>query len=218
MGYRTLTDKSHRQIHVGAHIPGGTDFRSAVRLARTAERGLFDFVLTEDFAILAALATVTDRIGLVAAIDTTDTAPFEAARSLATLDHLSDGRAGWRIDSEEESEEFVAVVTAFWDSWAPGAVIADRDTGRYVDRDRIRAFEHRGPRFAVRGVATLPARQEGHPVLVQGFSEYRADNSRFVLPSDGLDEFVDTDVPLLQDSGRFRTEYAGRTLREHLGL
>lgn len=221
MGYRTLTDKSHRRIHAGAQIPSGVDFRSAVRLTRTAERGLLDFVLADDFTVLAALATVTERIGLVAAInttDTTDTTPFEAARRLATLDHLSGGRTGWRIGSEEASEEFVAVVTAFWDSWAPGAVIADRDTGRYVDPDRIRAFEHRGPRFGVRGVATLPARQEGYPPLVQDFSDRRDDNSRIVLSPDGLDEFVDTQVPLLQQSGRFRTEYAGRTLREHLGL
>ncbi len=34
----------------------------------------------------------------------------------------------------------------------------------------------------------------------------------------GLDEFADTVVPLLQERGVFRTEYTGRTLREHLGL
>jgi alkanesulfonate monooxygenase SsuD/methylene tetrahydromethanopterin reductase-like flavin-dependent oxidoreductase (luciferase family) len=34
----------------------------------------------------------------------------------------------------------------------------------------------------------------------------------------GLDEFVDTVVPLLQERGTFRTEYCGHTLRDHLGL
>jgi hypothetical protein len=34
----------------------------------------------------------------------------------------------------------------------------------------------------------------------------------------GLSEFADTVVPELQRRGLFRTEYAGRTLREHLGL
>ena len=34
----------------------------------------------------------------------------------------------------------------------------------------------------------------------------------------GLDPFVDTVVPLLQERGVFRTDYEGTTLREHLGL
>jgi alkanesulfonate monooxygenase SsuD/methylene tetrahydromethanopterin reductase-like flavin-dependent oxidoreductase (luciferase family) len=38
-----------------------------------------------------------------------------------------------------------------------------------------------------------------------------------VLPS-GLETFVDKVVPILQERGLFRTEYTGRTLREHYGL
>ncbi|SHM18530.1 LLM class flavin-dependent oxidoreductase [Actinacidiphila paucisporea] len=38
-----------------------------------------------------------------------------------------------------------------------------------------------------------------------------------VLPS-GLELFVDRVVPILQERGLFRTEYTGRTLREHYGL
>jgi FMN-dependent oxidoreductase (nitrilotriacetate monooxygenase family) len=38
-----------------------------------------------------------------------------------------------------------------------------------------------------------------------------------VLPS-GLEAFVDHVVPILQGRGLFRTEYTGRTLREHYGL
>ena len=38
------------------------------------------------------------------------------------------------------------------------------------------------------------------------------------LTPHGLDEFVDKVVPLLQERGAFRTEYAGDTLRDHLGL
>lgn len=210
-----MTDKADRQIHVGVRIPGGADFGSAVQLTRTAERGLLDFVLCEDFTALAALASVTGRIGLVAAVDATHDIPFEVARRLATLDHLSEGRAGWTADG---SDEFVAVVMKFWDTWAPGAVVADRVSGRYVDPDRIRAFDHCGPRFTVRGVATLPARPQGHPVLVQGFSQSTASDDRFVLSAHELASFVDSVLPELQRQGRFRTEYTGRTLREYLGL
>ncbi len=210
-----MTDKADRQIHVGVRIPGGADFGVAVELTRTAERGLLDFVLCEDFTVLAALASVTGRIGLVAAVDTTHDTPFEVARRLATLDHLSEGRAGWTADG---SDEFVAVVMKFWDTWASGAVVGDRVTGRYVDPDCIRAFDHRGPRFTARGVATLPARLQGHPVLVQCFSHSTASDAQFVLCADDLANFVDSVVPQLQRQGRFRTEYAGRTLRGHLGL
>ena len=38
------------------------------------------------------------------------------------------------------------------------------------------------------------------------------------LTPHGLDEFVDRVVPLLQERGAFRTEYAGETLRQHLGI
>jgi alkanesulfonate monooxygenase SsuD/methylene tetrahydromethanopterin reductase-like flavin-dependent oxidoreductase (luciferase family) len=34
----------------------------------------------------------------------------------------------------------------------------------------------------------------------------------------GLDTFADTVVPILQERGRFRTDYEGETLRDHLGL
>jgi FMN-dependent oxidoreductase (nitrilotriacetate monooxygenase family) len=38
-----------------------------------------------------------------------------------------------------------------------------------------------------------------------------------VMPS-GLEAFVDRVVPILQERGRFRTEYTGATLRDHYGL
>jgi N-acetyl-S-(2-succino)cysteine monooxygenase len=38
-----------------------------------------------------------------------------------------------------------------------------------------------------------------------------------LLPS-GLEEFVDHVVPILRKRGLFRSEYTGKTLREHYGL
>jgi FMN-dependent oxidoreductase (nitrilotriacetate monooxygenase family) len=110
------------------------------------------------------------------------------ARQFATLDHLSDGRAGWNMvtssdaftgenfrrggfldhsDRYKRAEEFVTVARELWDSWAPDAVLADRDNGVYVDPTRIRVVEHRGPQFDIRGVSTLPRAPQGHPVLLQ---------------------------------------------------
>ncbi|MCV7402422.1 NtaA/DmoA family FMN-dependent monooxygenase [Mycobacterium fragae] len=213
-----------KQIHLAAHFPGVNnttvwadpdagsqiEFDSFVHLARTAERGLFDFFFLAEglrlrehrgriydldvvgrpdtFTVLAALAGVTERIGLTGTINTTFNEPFEVARQFASLDHLSDGRAGWNIvtssdaftganfrrggfldhaDRYSRAEEFVTVARKFWDSWAPDAVLADVDNGIYVDPARIRTVEHSGPQFNVRGMATLPAGPQGRPVLLQ---------------------------------------------------
>ena len=213
---------SRKPIHLAVHFPGvnnttvWTDptagsqiaFESFVHLARTAERGLFDFFFLAEglrlrehrglihdldvvgrpdtFTVLAALAAVTDRIGLTGTINTTFNEPFEVARQFATLDHLSDGRAGWNIvtssdaftganfrrggflahtDRYRRAEEFVTVAREFWDSWAPNALVRNGDV--YVDPAGIRSVEFTGSHFDVRGFATLPAGPQGHPVLLQ---------------------------------------------------
>jgi FMN-dependent oxidoreductase (nitrilotriacetate monooxygenase family) len=216
--------KHRKPIHLAAHFPGVNnttvwtdpdagsqiEFASFEHLARTAERGLFDFFFLAEglrlrehrgriydldvvgrpdtFTVLAALAGVTDRIGLTGTINTTFNEPFEVARQFASLDHLSGGRAGWNMvtssdaftganfrrggfldhaDRYARAEEFLAVARQFWDSWEAGAVLADVDAGVYVDPDRIRSVSHSGPQFDVRGFATLPAGPQGHPVLLQ---------------------------------------------------
>jgi FMN-dependent oxidoreductase (nitrilotriacetate monooxygenase family) len=215
---------SRKPIHLAAHFPGVNnttvwtdpgagsqiEFDSFTHLARTAERGLFDFFFLAEglrlrehrgriydldvvgrpdtFTVLAALAGATERIGLTGTINTTFNEPFEVARQFATLDHLSGGRAGWNIVTSSDAftganfrrggflehadrylraEEFLTVARQFWDGWADGAVLADVESGTYVNPSRIRAVEHSGPQFDVRGFATLPAGPQGHPILLQ---------------------------------------------------
>jgi FMN-dependent oxidoreductase (nitrilotriacetate monooxygenase family) len=220
----TREGKHRKPIHLAAHFPGVNnttvwsdpesgsqiEFDSFVHLARTAERGLFDFFFLAEglrlrehrgrihdldvvgrpdtFTVLAAVAGVTERLGLAGTINTTFNEPFEVARQFATLDHLSDGRAGWNMvtssdaftgenfrrggfldhaDRYKRAEEFITVARAFWDSWAPDAVLTDHDAGIYVSPNRITTVEHYGSQFTVRGVATLPGGPQGHPVLLQ---------------------------------------------------
>ncbi|MGH3643260.1 MAG: LLM class flavin-dependent oxidoreductase [Mycobacterium sp.] len=172
----TFREGKHRkQIHLAARCGGQVDFESYVHLARSAERGLFDFLLLTDvdtLTMLASLAAVSDRLGLVGTVDTTTDQPFAVARQLATLDHLSDGRSGWHAATTSDTDrypraaEFITVARAFWDSWETGAVRADEETGVYADPGRIHAVEHRGTQFDVRGYATVPAGPQGHPVLL----------------------------------------------------
>ncbi|MEU4028616.1 NtaA/DmoA family FMN-dependent monooxygenase [Streptomyces anulatus] len=197
-------------MHLAAHFPGVNnttvwadprsrsqiDFSSFEQLARTAERGKFDFFFLaeglrlrehngrvhdldvvgrpESLTVLNALAAVTDRLGLAATVNATFNEPYELARRLATLDHLSAGRAAWnvvtssdaftgenfrrggyldRADRYTRAAEFVATVRELWDSWTPDG--------------ESRPFAHEGPQFTISGEFTVPRSPQGHPVVIQ---------------------------------------------------
>jgi alkanesulfonate monooxygenase SsuD/methylene tetrahydromethanopterin reductase-like flavin-dependent oxidoreductase (luciferase family) len=166
--------KDRSLVRLAVWSGGQIEFESLAHLANTAERGLFDFVCLADglgqsdpLTALAALSGVTERVGLVGTVDLTINEPFEIARQFATLDHLSGGRAGWNIPATSEVlPEFLEVARQFWDSWEPDAVVADDDTAIYIDPGRVHRVAHHGPNFDVRGMATLPAGRQGHPVLL----------------------------------------------------
>jgi FMN-dependent oxidoreductase (nitrilotriacetate monooxygenase family) len=141
--------------------------------------------------VLAAVASATKHVGLVATASTTYNEPYNLARRIATLDHLSRGRASWNIvttfipdvaanfgtaelpnhdDRYERAEEFVDIVTRLWDSWEDEALIGDKVTGRFADASRVHAIDHRGAHYTVRGPITLPRSPQGRPVLYQSGS------------------------------------------------
>lgn len=158
--------------------------------SRKAHNGVYPF---EPLTLLAALAASTSRIGLVATASTTYSDPYSLARQFASLDHLSDGRAGWNIvtsydpkasrnfgldhdllhqDRYERAEEFVDVVTGLWDTWDDDAFPRNRAEGHYFDPAKVRRLDHGGRHFKVRGPLNIPRPPQGHPVLVQaGASE-----------------------------------------------
>ena len=181
-------------------------------IARLAERGMFDMLFMADtnatfgpddveswtrttagtrlepITLLAAMAAVTEHIGLVATATTTYFEPFHVARFFASLDQISGGRAGWNLvtslavaeaynfgreahphhgDRYARAREFAKVVLGLWDSWEDGAVIADKDSGIYFDRDKLHFLNHKGKHFAVRGPLMVQRSPQGHPVIVQ---------------------------------------------------
>jgi len=186
------------------------DFRSFEHFARTAERGKFDYLFLAEglrlrehlgriydldvagrpntLAVLAALAAVTEHIGLVGTLSSTFNEPYELARQLQTLDLLSGGRAGWNVvtssdafhganfrrggyldhaDRYSRAGEFIDVARDVWDSWEPDALVADRASGRFLADDALRRIDHHGPQFDVTGYGTQPRSPQGHPVIVQ---------------------------------------------------
>lgn len=142
----------------------------------------------EPFTLLSAIAAVTERIGLVATASTTFEAPYHLARRFASLDHISNGRAGWNIvttanpdaalnfglsDHVEHGErydrarEFFDVVTGLWDSFADDAFIRDVESGIFFDPEKMRRIDHKSEHFQVRGPLNIARPPQGWPVIVQ---------------------------------------------------
>ncbi len=144
--------------------------------------------------VLGVLAQTTSRIGLGATYSTTYYAPFHVARTFATLDHLSGGRAAWNVvtsvnDNEaqnfgvqthlghderyDRADEFLEVVSGLWDSWDDDAILHDRGTGVYADPDKVHEIGHVGRFFSARGPLTVPRTPQGRPVIIQAGSSGR---------------------------------------------
>src|SRR4051812_3383056 len=145
----------------------------------------------EPITLLTALATATQRIGLIATASTTFYEPYNLARLFASLDQISGGRAGWNIvttfsedaaqnfglsevpDNEERyarAQEFVDVVDKLWDSWEDDAVVADRGSGIHTVAEKVHRIDHRGRFLQVRGPFSAPRSPQGRPVHVQAGS------------------------------------------------
>ncbi|WP_428374604.1 LLM class flavin-dependent oxidoreductase [Lichenicoccus sp.] len=207
-------------IHTGAwRYPGAIpdanfNFAQQKHFAQTLERACFDAFFMADhlavlnmplralkrshtvtsfepFTLLAALAAVTGRIGLVATASTTFDEPYHVARRFASLDHLSGGRAGWnivttanpnaalnfgyedQIDHDARyvrAREFYDVVTGLWDSFADDAFVRDVESGIYFDPGRMHVLDHKGPALNVRGPLNIARPIQGWPVVVQAGS------------------------------------------------
>jgi FMN-dependent oxidoreductase (nitrilotriacetate monooxygenase family) len=186
-----------------------TDIQHYLNLARIAERGTFDSVFFADApalfsevgrrpsgsleptVLLTAIATATERIGLIATASTTYNDPYNLARRFASVDHVSGGRAGWNIvttassdaaknfglddqplhaDRYERATEFVDVSRKLWDSWDDDATLADKASGVWADNAKVRPIDHVGKYFKVRGPLNVPRSPQGHPLLVQAGS------------------------------------------------
>lgn len=153
--------------------------------SRRAHTGIAPF---EPITLLSALAGMTRNIGLLATASTSFNEPYNVARSLQSLNLLSDGRAGWNLvtssdpeaafnygleqhalhqDRYERAEEFIDVVTGLWDSWYADAFPRDKENGVYFDPAKMHVLNHVGKHFRVKGPLNLPPSRHGRPLVVQ---------------------------------------------------
>ena len=193
-----------------------------VRLAQMLEAGKFDLLFMADILsipnryeasmdsqlrygalgalrldpllVLAAIASGTSRLGLASTVSTSYFHPFDVARSLATLDHLSLGRAAWNIvtsfqDAEAENfglveqlsrqdrydraDEFLSVTCKLWDSWTDDALRLDPAAPLFADPARVRPIDHDGKYFKVRGPLNVSRPPQGRPVFIQAGASSR---------------------------------------------
>jgi FMN-dependent oxidoreductase (nitrilotriacetate monooxygenase family) len=138
--------------------------------------------------VLTVMGMATKRLGLGATRSTTYYEPFDVARTFATLDLMTDGRAAWNVvtsmnDGEalnmgkdhhqehdpryDRADEFMEVVLGHWNSWQDDAIVQDRQTGLFAHPDKVRRLDHKGDWFKSRGPFTVPRSKQGHPVIIQ---------------------------------------------------
>jgi FMN-dependent oxidoreductase (nitrilotriacetate monooxygenase family) len=186
-----------------------------VTLSQQLERACFDYVMIEDSSnipytyrnahdtyvryavdspkldpsVLAPfLIQATKRIGIITTLSTTEYNPFLLARLTNTLDHVSDGRAGWNLvtgsndggaqnfglDKQfphdqryEMADEYVELVQKLWESWEPDAMVIDQENEIFADPAKVHPVHHEGRFFRSRGPLSAPRSPQGRPVICQ---------------------------------------------------
>ncbi|ETB48092.1 MULTISPECIES: LLM class flavin-dependent oxidoreductase [Mycobacterium avium complex (MAC)] len=244
---------------------GGGQFsgRYWAALARTAERGLLDFLTIDDSLdaqpgrraeisprrlvgradatlVAARVAPITEHIGLIPVATVTHTEPFHVSKAIATLDHISHGRAGWQVrvsateqeaalfgrravpgvdELFDEAADAVEVARRLWDSWEDDAVIRDVATGRYIDRDKLHYIDFAGKYFSVKGPSITPRPPQGQPVVAAlahtpPVYEFAAANADLVFVTPREDDSLRA---ILAEVDRARRA-AGRAIRVYADL
>jgi len=198
--------------HPEAYEDAGLNFKRWAEFARTMERGKLDMLFIADtvgtpgsdfreqlsftsrvdrfepLTVLSALSQVTERLGLVATAATTFHEPYNVARMFASLDYLTEGRAGWNLvtggnkedalnfnldahvphdERYARAEEFADVVRGLWDSYEDDAFLRDKSSGRYFRPEKLHVLNHKGKYFSVKGPLSVARPIQGHPVIVQ---------------------------------------------------
>ncbi|WP_342358724.1 LLM class flavin-dependent oxidoreductase [Terrarubrum flagellatum] len=187
-------------------------------LARVLERGFFDCLffadvlglydyynssydvtvgkggalsLLDPLPIIAMMARVTRNIGLGATLSTTFHNPYQIARTLATLDILSNGRTAWNVvtsashlearnfgldaipgrdERYARADEVLESCVKLWESWETDAIILDKESGVFADPRKLRYANYQGRFVRTRGPLTTPRMPQGRPIIMQAGS------------------------------------------------
>lgn len=189
-------------------------------LARTLEKGRFDAVFFADtpgvydryhertddsvrygvcwpphdpVTLLPAMAAATEHLGLATTLSISVIPPYNAVRTLSTLDYMSGGRAGWNVvtghlrgeyralgieqlehdERYDRADEYMALCRKLWNGIRPGAILMNKETGEFADPAKIDRIDHQGKYFRCQGVPPVLPSAQGHPVIFQAGSSGR---------------------------------------------
>ncbi|HKM68701.1 MAG TPA: NtaA/DmoA family FMN-dependent monooxygenase, partial [Stellaceae bacterium] len=148
----------------------------------------------DPMVVLPVMARATRHLGLGATLSTTFHHPYHLARILASLDHLSHGRACWNVvtsttdfearnfgladlpakeERYDRADEVVEACCALWDCWQEDALVMDKESGFFIDPEKVRYANYDGRYVRTRGPLTIPRSPQGRPVLMQAGSSPR---------------------------------------------
>ncbi|OTG86163.1 hypothetical protein B9T31_08985 [Acinetobacter sp. ANC 4558] len=149
----------------------------------------------EPLTLLSALSAVTQKIGLIGTQSSTFNEAYSIARQFLSLDHLSNGRAGWNVvtsrsgqqhyglehlpshdDRYERAEEVAIAVKKLWESWQPDAIVLNKHTGIYATAEKIQEVEFNGQHIKLKGALPSPRSIQNRPVIVQAGSSEEGRN------------------------------------------
>lgn len=225
--YRELAQTAERGLFdlvFVADSPAGWERGKDVEALRRHSTGAH----FEPVTLWAALSQVTEHIGFVSTASTTYEDPYLLARRFASLDYISKGRAGWNVvttgadvsknfsipghpahaDRYARAEEFVDLVKRLWDSYEDDAFIRDKESGVYLDPDKVHQVNHKGAHFTVAGPLNVGRPVQGYPVIVQaGASEAGRELAARTA------EMIFTANQTIEDAQEFYSDVKGRLAR-----
>ncbi|MGE3620529.1 MAG: NtaA/DmoA family FMN-dependent monooxygenase [Acidimicrobiia bacterium] len=190
----------------------------AADMAASLERAGFDYILIEDttsiddthggsmestlkhaiqvpkndpLPLVPMMTQSTRHIGVIPTVSSTYYQPYTAARVLATLDHMTEGRVGVNIVTSvnhaaallhgfdthlehdlryEMATEWIELLKELWGSWEPDAILVDEVNNVFADHRKVHEVDHHGRFFECHGALNIPAGPQGWPVIAQAGS------------------------------------------------
>ena len=218
-------------------------------MSRQLESACFDFIMIEDHVVLtndkhnlepridpmivmSVLSQVTQKLGLIGTFSSSFYPPFLLARQIASIDHVSRGRAGWNVVTSSEdwaarafgrdkqpphderyaiADEMLDLVKQLWDAWDEDPWEMSAETGHYVDPTKFREFEFQGKYHRSLGPLNVTRSPQGRPAICQAGSspagrDFAAKHSDVILCS----TFGQNSVQALKD---FRDDIRDRMVK-----
>ncbi|MHA7685843.1 LLM class flavin-dependent oxidoreductase [Cupriavidus sp. PET2-C1] len=154
-----------------------------------AIRGALQFPRLDPLLLVSAMAQVTTHLGLAVTSSTTYEPPYQFARRMSTLDHLTNGRVGWNIvtsfgstgtkavglgnsrghdERYDVADEYMELLYKLWEgSWEDDAAVRDSEAQVFADPDKVHDIHHDGKYFQMEGVHYSEPSPQRTPLLYQ---------------------------------------------------